>query len=449
MILISRNLNILRILQEIICTQERDKVVINSTDGSRRIGISHFLIFHRNTLIQFICMSFVIFLIEDRCQSPVAVESQIRHAQIDIRTGSCLQSDIAFHVHTVFKGTVQVSLILITQGNRHSHLCALTGFHGQLLSLQRSTRYFVDIQSSSLKDVGFFRNCGQATAGLGFTDTFSHNIVTKIIRKLFITKVFHREAHGINALLLGIVTQLQLRGVHFLAISIKCCDVCRGLQGSKKIRKTGALLTDCVRRSIGIQRNVSSGHHQLIHHRSNFHIVISDRREVFGYILTQQQCQTCKIGTCHGGTGQSIITAAGNRRQNVSAMACDLRLDTQAGSRSPGREIRDKGSGRLIHTQLQHTATGSCQNLTVILRDGTYGQLCIANIHLDIAGNIIIDYDAGCALSFSDHRLLFKSIVTTTNEYDLTLNIHTGVISASAYAWDQNILDINFFLIAK
>ena len=288
MVLIGRNLDILRILQEVVSTQIGNEVIVDTTDGTGGVGISHGLVFHGNAIIQLISVGLIIFLIEHRSQRPVPKESQIRYTQINLSTGGSGQRNVTLDVHTVLEGLIQVCLIILTEGNGNSDLGTLPCLDRELSILQAASGNFVNSQGRTFQNISFLSHSGQTAAGLGVADTLGHDIVTQFIGQLLVTKVFHSEAHGVDTLLIRVIAKLQLGGIHFLAVFVIGSDIRLGIQRCKQIGKAGALFPNSIRRSIGIERNIGGGHHQLVNHGANLYIVVCNAGEILRHILPQK-----------------------------------------------------------------------------------------------------------------------------------------------------------------
>ena len=432
--------DILGVLNEVVRTQVADVILRNTADRTGGVGVGHGLIFRIDAIIQLVGVGLIVVQVHQRSLGPVAVESQIRNAHINVGTGGGLQGNKAFHIHTVFEGLIHVSLIGIGQGDLNSNLSGAAAIDGDILAVEGTTLHGHDLNTAG-QSISFFGHGGLTGIGLILADTLGQNIAANVIGQRAAAEVVNGEGHLVNTGLIGIVTQLQLGLVHSLAILIIGSQIGLGGQAVGQVSQTGALLTNGIRQAVGVQRNVRSGHHQLIDHLIDLHIVIGNVREILNHILTQQDNHTGQVRTCHGGTGQSVITATGNRRENIAAVSGDLRLDVQAGSGTPGREVGNKGAGSLIHANGQLAATGSSQHLAIILRDGADGQLGLTDVHLDVTGNIVVNDDTGSALTLSDHGLFLKGIGTTADKSDLALHIQSGIVSAAANTGDNNKFD--------
>ena len=436
-IAICRDHNILGILQEVVGTQIADIVAFHAADGTGSISISHGLVLEGQALIQFVSVGLVVIQVEHGSLSPVAVESQVRNIQVHCIAIGVLQSNKAFHIYTVFKRLVQVCLVLFRQGDGNSHIhCAACCYRDLIFLDLCAAHSHLDI--CALQNVSDFCNGGLAVGCLCLRNTFRHHICADGIGAGLITKVVHSELQRVNTGLILVVTQLNLGLVHHCAGFILCGDESIGLQCVKQIGKACALLTNRIGLAIGVEDDICCGHQKLIDHCRHFHIVVCNLREILYHILTHEDDNACQVGASHTGTGQTVVTAAGDRGENVAAMCSQLRLDLQIGSGAPRGEVRNERTGCLLAANLE-LAGGGSQQLAVILRNGADSQLCLTHIHLDFAGHIVVDNNAGCALIFSDHRLFFKGVVATAYQNDFSLNIQTGIVSTSADTGDHDI----------
>ena len=447
-ILIRGNDHILGVLNEIIGTQIADIILRYTADGTAGVRIGQILIFHGDGVVTLVGISFIVLQVEQRSNSPVTEVSQIRNAHVDIRTGGSLQSDITFDIHTVFEGVVQVGLVSIGQRDLHSDFCIFAAFNSDLLSVSCTTGYRNQLNGTA-QSVCLLSHSGLTGAGLGVADALSQNIGANLIRQCGGTEVVDRERHLIDTRLRRVVTQLQLGLVHCVTVFIVSSNVSLGIQAVSQVCETSTLLTDSVRQAVLIQGDVSGGHHQFIDHLPYLDIVIGDVGEILHHILTQQNGHASKVGASHGGTRQTVITAAGNGRENVTTVSGDLRLNAQAGSGAPGGEVRNEGTGSLVPADGQLAVAGSHQSLAIILRNGADSQLGITDAHLDVTGNVVVNNDTGSTLSFGDHSLFLEGVGTTADKGDLALHIHTGIVSATANTGNDNILHLLGLRIAQ
>ena len=438
-----------RILQEVVGTQVADIVALHAADGTGCVGVSLGLVFLVDALVQLVAMGIEVLQVEHGRTGPVAVECQVGNAQVDLGALGGSQGQVAFHVHAVGKGLIQVCLVGIAQGDANLHIGSGLRVHGDLVVLGFLAVDGDNLHNCAVQNVSLFGDGGLTGIGLGFADTFSHDIGAQVIGQVLVADVVDGEGHLIDAGLLDVVTQLQLGLVHLLAVGIEGGDVSGSLGGIDQVSQASALLSDCVGLTVGIQSDIGGRHQKLVDHGGNFHIVIGNVGEVLNNILTQQDDDTCQVGASHGSTGQTVIAATGDGGQNVTAVAGDFGLDLQVGSGAPGREVGNEGTGGLLLADLQLAAASGDQHLTVVLRDGADGQLGIAYVHLDLTGYIIIYNDTGCTLGFCDHGLLFEGVVTTADQCDLAGNIHAAVVSATADAGDDHVFQFDGFLIAQ
>ena len=279
--------------------------------------------------------------------------------------------------------------------------------------------------------------------GLGVADTLGHDPVIQIVGKVGIAKIDHREGHGVNTGSLGIIAQFDLGFGHGIAVDIISLNVCFSSSAVIEVSITGALLTNGVGVAVGVEQDICGGHHQLVDHGSHFRRFIGDGGEILLHILTKQGSNTRHIGASHGSTRDGIVALTGDGRGNVTTVGSDLGLDLQAGGGTPGRVVGDERTSGLRGADGQLTAAGCCQLFTIVLADGADGNGGIAHIHLNIAGNIVVDDQCGSALSLGDSCLFFKGGVATGNQYDLIGHVQAGIVSGTACAGDQNIFVID------
>ena len=432
------NDHILGILQEIVGTQIAHVVAGHAADQTGSIGIRHDLVLDGNGIVQFIGIGFVVSKVKQRRNSPVAVEGKIGNAQADIGTALGGKGHKPLHIHAVFKGVIQIALVLLRQGNAQLQVRLFSAVQRQLRPLQGAALSGNDLHRGTLQLHGFLGNGSLTGIGLGLADTLGKYISTDIVSQHPGAEIGNGKGQFIDAVFIGIVPKLQLGLVHGIAFGIIGSDVGIGADRCHQIGKTRTLLPHGIGQSVGIQRHVGCGHHQPVDHLSDLDAVISDLREVLHHVLTQKHNHTCQVGAGHGSTGQAVIGTAGNSRENISAVGRDLRLDLQAGRGAPGGEVGNEGAGGLLLADLQGSAAQSCQHLTVILGDGAHRQFGIAHIHFNIAGYIIIDNNARRSLRLGDQSLLLKGIVTAANQSDLTVHIQTGVVRGTPDTGNHN-----------
>ena len=445
---VGRNDHVVGILDEVVRAQIADIILRHAADGTGGVGISHGLVFGVNAVVQLVSVGFVVIKVHQRSNSPVTEECQIRNAHIHVGAGGSGQGDEALDIHTIFKGAVQIGLVSIGQCDLHGNLCILAALNGNILTVLGTAGNGNDLKSTA-QSVSFLGNRRFTGIGLILTDTFGQNVSSNVIGQSSAAEVVNGEGHFINAGLLRIITQLQLGLIHGVSILVISGNVSLGIQAAGQISQTCTLLTNRVRQTVGVQGDVCGRHHQLVDHLIDLDIVICNVGEILHNILPQQDDHAGQVGTSHRGTGQTVITTTGNRGENIAAVSSDLRLNIQAGSGAPGGEIGNERAGGLIHAQGQLTAAGSSQQLTVILRNGTNSQLSIADIHLDITGNVVVNDDTGSTLSLSDHSLFLKGVGTTADQSDLALHIHAGIVSATANAGNDHELDLRGLLITQ
>ena len=443
------DIHILGILQEVVAAQVADIVTGQAADGTGSVGVSLGLVFLGNALVHFVRIGVEVGQVKHGSLGPVAVVCQVRHIQADVGTLLSLQGDVAFHVHAVFEGGIQVSLVLLTEGQGQLYICLAFAVHLQPGAVELAALHGGDLNGCTLQDIGLFCDGGLTGVGQGLADAFGHNISADIVGQALGAEVLHGEGHFIDTGLFLVITQLQLGLVHYLTVSTISGDVGRGLDGAHQVGKACTLLSDGIGLAVGTQSNVSGGHQQLVDHGIDCHIVICNVGEILHHILPQQDDDAGQVGAGHGGAGEAVIAAAGDGGQNVAAVAGDLRLDIQAGGGTPGREVGNERTGGLALADLQLAVAGSNQHLAVVLGNGADCQFSVAHIHLDFTGHIIIDNDAGCALCLGDQSLLLEGVVTTANQNDLAGDIHAGVVSASADAGDDHVIHLHGFLVTQ
>ena len=430
------------ILHEVVGAHVADVVLGQTADGAGSKCVGHNLVLHSDGVIQFVSIGLKVVQVQLRSHSPVAIESQIRHAHIHFGAGSCGQGDKAFHIHTVLEGFVQILLVLFAQGDLNGDLGFLAGFHGQVLVRYGATGHADYLEGSAGQRISSFSNGGQTVCGQGLADAFGQNICAQIIGQSAVAEVLHGEGHFVHTGLLLVIAQLQLGLVHDLAVLVVGHNDSLALDSADQVSQACALLSDSVGLTVLVDHDICGGHHQAVNHMIDGHIVIGDVGEVLHNILTHQQGQTCHIGASHRGTGQAVVAAAGNGGQNVTTVLGDLRLDLQAGSGAPGGEVGHEGAGLLVLADGQHATTGSSQHLTIVLGDGAACQSCLADVHSDITGYIIINDNTGCTLLLRDDSLLLEGDVATTNQCDLAVYIHTAIVCSTADAGDHHELNV-------
>ena len=122
MLLICSDHNVLGILEEVEAAQVAHVFVIDSAQGDSCPQVGHGLVFGQQGFVAVILIGLEVIQVQQRSLSPVAVESQVRHAHVDIGAGSSLQSDEAFHIHAVLEGIVHVLLVGIAQSDLNSNI---------------------------------------------------------------------------------------------------------------------------------------------------------------------------------------------------------------------------------------------------------------------------------------------------------------------------------------
>ena len=441
--------HVIGILQEVVGTQIADVILGHAADGAGGVGVGHGLVFHGDGVVQLIGVGGVVVQVEQRGLDPVAVKGQVGNAQIDVGALGGGQGDKALHVHTVGERIVQISLVLVGEGDGHGHVSLLALVDGQLGAADLAALHGGDLHGSALQDVGLLGDGGLTSAGLGIADALGEDVSAHVIGQVLVADVLHGEGHGVHAGLVGVVAQFQLGLVHLLAVFILGDDVGGGIDGVQQICQAGALLTDGVGLAVGVDDDIGGGHQQPVDHGVDGHVIVGDVGEVLHDVLPHQQGHACQVGAGHGGAGHTVITAAGDGGQDVAAVGGDLRLDLQAGSGAPGGEVRNEGAGGLLLADGQLAAAIGSQQFAVVLGDGTGGQLGIAHVHLDLTGHIVIDDDAGCTLGFGDQSLLFEGVVTAAHQRDFAGDVQAGVVSASADTGNQHIFKFLGLLFAQ
>ena len=434
---VGRDHNILGILQEVVSTQVADIVCFHTADGTGSVSVCLGLVFFIQTIVEFISVGIIVSQVEQRSNGPVAKECQVRNAHVHLGAGLGLQGNEAFHIHAVLKGVGQICLICIGQSNLHSDHSGLACANGHLLATLRAALYGQDLHLG-LQGISFLGDSGLTGSGLGLADTLGEHIRAQGIADLLIAEVLDLELHLVDTLLLGIVAQLQLGLVYLVAFFIVSGNKCGGLHSVAQVSQTSALLSDSIGQAVGTQRNVCGGHEQLVDHFVDLHLVLSDLGEGLLHILTHEDHHTCQVRAGHGSTGQTVIAATGDGGQNVTTVAGQLGLNVQAGSGTPGRELRNEGTCGLFLAQLQLATAGSGQHFAIILRNGTYRDLSVTHVHLDLTGYIIINNNTGSALLLGNLCFFFEGVVATANQSDLAFHIQTGIVHATAHAWNHN-----------
>ena len=446
---VGRDHHIVRILQEVVGTQVGNIVLRHTADGTGGIGICHDLIFDGDGIIQLVGMGIVVIQVKQRRNGPVTVVGQVGYAHIDVGALGCGQGQETFHIHAVFEGGIQVGLVIFAQGDRHADICGRACLHGDLGALGFFSVHRVDGHNCFAEQVSLFRNSGLTGIGLGLTDTFCKDIGAQVIAQVLLTKVIDGEGHFIDTGAVRIIAKLQLGFVHGFTVFVISNNVCGGVHAVGQVGQAGALLSDSIRQTVGIQNNIGSGHHQPIDHSVHLDLIVGNIGEVFYHILPQQHNRASQVGAGHGSTGQTVIGATGDGGQDITAVGRDLRLDLQAGRRAPGGKVGHERTGSLLPADFQGAGALLRQHLAIILRDGANSQLGIAYIHFNIAGYIIVNDHTGSALCFRDQRFFLKGIVTAAHQRDLAIHIQTGIVGTAANTGDQHIFKFLFLFVTQ
>ena len=441
--------DVLGILHKVVGAQIADKVAGDAAHRTGGIGVRHQLILRVDAVVQLVGVGVVVIQVKHGGHGPVTVEGQIGHAQVDLGAAGGLQGDEALHVHTVFKGLVQILLILIAEGDPDGDLGVLAAGHGDLMAPGGAALHRHDLHLGTLQHVGFFGDGGLTGVGLGVADTLGDHVGAQVIGQGLIAEVADRKGHLVDAGLVRVVPQFQLGGVHLLAVLVVGDDAGRGVDGGGQVGQAGALLAHRIGLAVGVDDDVGGGHHQPVDHGGHSAGVIGDLGEVLHHVLVQQHRHARQVGAGHGGAGQTVVAAAGDRGEDVAAVGGDLRLDAQAGGGTPGGEVGHKGAGGLVPGNEQGAAALGGQHLAVVLGDGAHRQGGVADVHLDITGDVVVDDDADGALGLGDQRLFLKGVGAAAHQGDLALYIQAGVVGGAAHAGHRDKLGLDRILLAQ
>ena len=133
-----------------------------------------------------------------------------------------------------------------------------------------------------------------------------------------------------------IVAQLDLGLIHNRTVeSVVGQNVRRCFARLNQVGQARALLADRVGQAVGVQHDVRGGHEQAVDSRVDLDGIVCDIGILIHDVLTKQRDDARHIGTSHGGTGQTVVAAARNGRQNVTAVRRDLGLDAEVGGGGP------------------------------------------------------------------------------------------------------------------
>ena len=279
-------------------------------------------------------------------------------------------------------------------------------------------------------------------AGLVVTDALGHNVCRYVVGECGRAEVLNRKAEGINAALAGIVAELELGLIHFLAVLV-CNDVCVGICDVIEVCEACALLSYCVGQTIGVINDVCGGHHKLVDECSNLDRVVRDLGEILNHVLTDKCGNACDVRRCHGGSRLTVVALTGNRGVDHTAVSGNLGLNAEVGCGAPRGEIGHKGTRLLRSRELDGSRLYRCEHLAVITADRAGAELCLADVHLDLTRGVIINDDTCGALGLCHVSLLLEGGGASAHENDLATNVKTRIVRRTSDAGDGDVLDLH------
>ena len=333
-----------RVLLEVVRAEVTDVVSLNAADRTGGVSIGKRLVEKFDRIVEFVGIGFKVINVKERSTRPIAVEGKIRNRKIDFIFGIRVKNDKSFHVHTVFKRSVKVFLVLCGKRDLHRHVkrCARRDRNG--LARNAVCRHR---RRCARKKIGFFGHRGLTVVRFGLTDTLSHNEGGNIVGDRFRTEILYREAKFVNARLIGIVAEFDLRLIHKVARhSVTGEDIRIRFCRFRKTCKTCALFTDCIGKTVGVPDNIRRRHQKAVDDRRHLSVVIRRSVGIFGetrhHVFAEKRNDTRHIRRCHRRTRNAIVILPRHCGKNVTAVRRDLGLDAKVGRRAPRGEVRHK-----------------------------------------------------------------------------------------------------------
>ena len=339
--------------------------------------------------------------IDDGSLGPVAVEGQIGDTQINgalqlaAVSGHLLQGHEALHIGAVLevlqfllgvgKGHGDSDLLLAACGDRHTVILAAGG-EGMAQCHSRLTA----------GEEGLVVAVGIGRGPVGEDDGLD------VVVQGVLTGVVDLEGHGVDALLCGIVAQLQLGPDHAVH-----GEVALGLDGVIDVDETCALLAGRIGLAVGIVNDAGGAHQQGIDHV----LALGGVGHATGLQgLLHDGHSACRMGGSHGRTVHALIGVAGYGGIDACAGRSDLRLQGQLRGGAPGGEVRHTiggGSHQLVGgAHGQDLVLLRLQILTGLLRDKRTGHLPVGDGHIQHTGNIVVHQHGDGALCIGVALLL-------------------------------------------
>ena len=284
---VCRDLGAGGILNEVEGTEVADVVALHATDGTAGVCVGKSLVENVDSVVELILVGLEVIEVEDGSNSPIAVECKIRNAEVNDALICRIENHEALYVHTVSKGLVEILLVCVAECDGNRHVSGRTCADGDVHTVLGCARDRGDLYLCAAEDVALLVNGGIAVAGLVVADALGHNVCGYVVGKRSRAEVLNRKGKGVNAALAGIVAELELGLVHFLAVFI-CNDICVGVCDVIEVCEACALLSYCVGQTVSVINDVCGGHHKLVDECGNLNRVVRDLGEVLNHVLTDK-----------------------------------------------------------------------------------------------------------------------------------------------------------------
>ena len=275
------------ILNEVEGSEIADVVALHATDRTARISVGKSLVENVDRIVELILVGLEVIKVKDGSNSPIAVECEIGNAEVNDALIRRVENHEALYVHTVAEGFVEILLVCVAERDGNGHVCGRTCADGDVHTVLGCARDRGDLYLCAAEDVALLVNGGIAVAGLVVADALGHNVCGYVVGERGRAEVLNRKAEGINAALAGIVAELELGLIHFLAVLV-CNDVCVGICDVIEVCEACALLSYCVGQTVGVINDVCGGHHKLVDECGNLNRVVRDLGEILNHVLTDK-----------------------------------------------------------------------------------------------------------------------------------------------------------------
>ena len=299
-----------------VTAQRKDVVIVVSTQGGRCVIICFDLVFVVNSIVVCLGFNLIEVKVKDRSLAPIAIEGKERSIEVDAVLFGAGEGQITLNIHTVFKRSVKIALILSRQCEGYVYLCGLSCRNRNHTVYKGAP--FNAILGTVGKQIRHF--CYVLRFGSGYA--FGHSNVTELVGECAIGKVGQIDAHLVDTRTVGVILELKLGLID--TVNMKVCGS-RG--GFCDIGNTCPLFSGGIRVALLVERDGRGRHGKLVIEVS--YLGCGKLGEGFLFVLTDQDGNTAHIGSSHTRAAQFIVFATNNSGKNIATVRSDFGFERE------------------------------------------------------------------------------------------------------------------------